>query len=65
MAVVLPDTSPRGAGIEGEDDDWDFGTGEWVRFDSGVVLRRIGFQGFQELDRGVGSSRSLRRRLRI
>jgi len=25
--VVCPDTSPRGAGYEGEDDDWDFGTG--------------------------------------
>lgn len=28
IAVVFPDTSPRGAGIEGENDDWDFGTGE-------------------------------------
>ncbi|KAJ7630759.1 carbohydrate esterase family 1 protein [Roridomyces roridus] len=27
IAVVFPDTSPRGAGIEGEDADWDFGTG--------------------------------------
>jgi S-formylglutathione hydrolase len=27
IAVVFPDTSPRGAGIEGEDEDWDFGTG--------------------------------------
>jgi S-formylglutathione hydrolase len=26
LALVMPDTSPRGAGIEGEDDDWDFGT---------------------------------------
>lgn len=25
--VIGPDTSPRGAGIEGEDTDWDFGTG--------------------------------------
>jgi S-formylglutathione hydrolase len=24
---LFPDTSPRGAGIEGEDADWDFGTG--------------------------------------
>ena len=23
----MPDTSPRGAGIEGEDDSYDFGTG--------------------------------------
>jgi len=26
MILVMPDTSPRGAGIEGEDEDWDFGT---------------------------------------
>jgi hypothetical protein len=27
IAILCPDTSPRGAGIEGEDDDWEFGTG--------------------------------------
>ncbi|MEQ8456690.1 MAG: S-formylglutathione hydrolase [Sandaracinaceae bacterium] len=27
LIVVAPDTSPRGAGYAGEDDDWDFGTG--------------------------------------
>jgi S-formylglutathione hydrolase len=27
LLVVAPDTSPRGTGIPGEDDDWDFGTG--------------------------------------
>ena len=27
IALLFPDTSPRGAGIDGEDDDWDFGTG--------------------------------------
>lgn len=27
LALVAPDTSPRGLGIEGEDDSWDFGTG--------------------------------------
>ena len=26
LALVMPDTSPRGAGIKGEDDDWDFGS---------------------------------------
>ena len=31
IAVVFPDTSPRGAGIEGEDEDWDFGTGECLK----------------------------------
>lgn len=28
IALVFPDTSPRGAGVEGEDDDWQLGTGE-------------------------------------
>jgi S-formylglutathione hydrolase len=27
IALLFPDTSPRGAGIEGEEVDWDFGTG--------------------------------------
>jgi S-formylglutathione hydrolase len=27
LILVAPDTSPRGAGIPGEDDSWDFGTG--------------------------------------
>ncbi|VEU22658.1 DEKNAAC103691 [Brettanomyces naardenensis] len=27
FAVLFPDTSPRGAGVKGEDDSWDFGTG--------------------------------------
>lgn len=27
LAFLAPDTSPRGAGIEGEDDTWQFGTG--------------------------------------
>ncbi|KAF8898930.1 carbohydrate esterase family 1 protein [Infundibulicybe gibba] len=27
IAILFPDTSPRGAGIDGEDADWDFGTG--------------------------------------
>lgn len=27
VAIIAPDTSPRGAGIEGEEDGWDFGTG--------------------------------------
>jgi S-formylglutathione hydrolase len=27
ISILFTDTSPRGAGIEGEDDDWDFGTG--------------------------------------
>lgn len=27
IALVFPDTSPRGAGVEGEDADWQLGTG--------------------------------------
>lgn len=27
IMLVMPDTSPRGAGVEGEDEGWDFGTG--------------------------------------
>ena len=27
VALVAPDTSPRGAGIKGEADAWDFGVG--------------------------------------
>ncbi|KAJ2018487.1 hypothetical protein GGI08_007313 [Coemansia sp. S2] len=27
IALVTPDTSPRGAGVAGEDDDWELGTG--------------------------------------
>lgn len=34
MMLVAPDTSPRGAGIEGEDDDWDFGTGAGFYLDA-------------------------------
>jgi S-formylglutathione hydrolase len=34
LALVMPDTSPRGAGIEGEDEDWDFGTGAGFYLDA-------------------------------
>lgn len=34
LALVAPDTSPRGAGIPGEDDDWDFGTGAGFYLDA-------------------------------
>jgi S-formylglutathione hydrolase len=34
LIVVCPDSSPRGAGIEGEDDDWDFGTGAGFYLDA-------------------------------
>jgi S-formylglutathione hydrolase len=34
LALICPDTSPRGAGIEGEDDSWDFGTGAGFYLDA-------------------------------
>ena len=34
LALLAPDTSPRGAGIAGEDDDWDFGTGAGFYLDA-------------------------------
>src|SRR3546814_12333459 len=34
LMLVTPDTSPRGAGIAGEDDDWDFGTGAGFYLDA-------------------------------
>lgn len=34
MAFVCPDTSPRGAGIDGESDSWDFGVGAGFYIDA-------------------------------
>ena len=34
MILVAPDTSPRGAGVPGEDDDWDFGSGAGFYLDA-------------------------------
>ena len=36
IMLVMPDTSPRGAGILGEDEDWDFGTGAGFYLDATV-----------------------------
>lgn len=47
IAILFADTSPRGAGIEGEDDDWDFGTGIahdwWFVHDSNPFFAGAGF----------------------
>ena len=37
LIVVCPDTSPRGAGYPGEDDDYDFGTGAGFYVDATVA----------------------------
>jgi S-formylglutathione hydrolase len=34
LMLVMPDTSPRGADLDGEDDDWDFGTGAGFYLDA-------------------------------
>jgi len=34
MALLAPDTSPRGLGLSGEDDDWDFGSGAGFYLDA-------------------------------
>jgi S-formylglutathione hydrolase len=34
LMLVMPDTSPRGAGVAGEDDDWDLGTGAGFYLDA-------------------------------
>ena len=34
LALVSPDTSPRGAGVPGEDESWDFGTGAGFYLDA-------------------------------
>lgn len=34
IILVTPDTSPRGAGVPGEDDSWDFGTGAGFYLDA-------------------------------
>ncbi|KAJ1528455.1 hypothetical protein ONE63_006866 [Megalurothrips usitatus] len=36
VAIVCPDTSPRGLNIPGEDDGWDFGTGAGFYVDAAV-----------------------------
>ena len=34
IALLMPDTSPRGAGVAGEADDWDFGVGAGFYIDA-------------------------------
>lgn len=51
IALVFPDTSPRGAGVEGEDDDWQLGTGECL---CGGVEGVGGGVGGGEVGEGLG-----------
>ena len=55
IAMVFPDTSPRGAGIEGEEDDWDFGTGAGFYLDASAEKWKEHYN--MQVDRSVcGSS---------
>lgn len=44
LMLVAPDTSPRNTGIEGEDDDWDFGSGASFYVDATVSPWRSHYQ---------------------
>lgn len=44
LMLVTPDTSPRNAGIAGEDNDWDFGTGAGFYVDATVEPWRSHYQ---------------------
>ena len=39
--MVVCDTSPRGLNIDGEDDDWDFGTGAGFYLNASLLLAII------------------------
>ena len=42
LALLMPDTSPRGAGVAGEADSWDFGVGAGFNLDATQTLRHPG-----------------------
>ncbi|KAJ1730728.1 hypothetical protein LPJ61_002869 [Coemansia biformis] len=44
IALVAPDTSPRGAGVEGEDGDWELGTGAGFYVDATQEPWRASYQ---------------------
>ncbi|MGA9797099.1 MAG: S-formylglutathione hydrolase [Rhizomicrobium sp.] len=44
LIVVAPDTSPRGLGLPGEDDDWDFGSGAGFYLDAEVAPWRTNYR---------------------
>lgn len=49
IAVVFPDTSPRGAGVEGEDDDWQLGTGESFSSEACSATRQLFLKLYPEI----------------
>lgn len=59
LAIVFPDTSPRGANIAGEDDSWDFGTGAGFYVDATQKPWSQNYKMYsyvhQELQTGLGT----------
>ena len=51
LILVAPDTSPRNAGITGEDDDWDFGTGAGFYVDATEAPWRSHYQMYSYVTR--------------
>lgn len=60
LMLVTPDTSPRGQGVEGEADDWDFGTGAGFYLDatSGDWAKAYNMQTYvtEELQSALGEN---------
>ncbi len=44
LMLVVPDTSPRNTGIEGENDDWDFGSGASFYVDATLAPWKTNYQ---------------------
>lgn len=44
LMLVVPDTSPRNTGIEGENDDWDFGSGASFYVDATLAPWKANYQ---------------------
>jgi len=44
LTLVVPDTSPRNTGIEGENDDWDFGSGASFYVDATLAPWKTNYQ---------------------
>lgn len=51
LILVAPDTSPRGLGIPGEDDSWDFGTGAGFYIDAQVEPWRKNYRMYSYVSR--------------
>ncbi|GFZ45560.1 S-formylglutathione hydrolase [Saitozyma sp. JCM 24511] len=67
VAVVFPDTSPRGAGVQGEEDDWQLGTGagfyinatnpKWAKYRMYDLITKELPEVLKEADLGLDLSR--------